>query len=233
MQIKRLAVVTIVAVIGSAISTRSAEKKADVNMSSDETTVIVAVYNEARISPKTVRGAEKISAEIFRDAGLQTEWINCDSSHAGGIDPRCGDYTGTRFDLHIIRKSADMSPVVLGLAFVPGAGTGRHADLFYDSVARMKEESGVDAATILGHVAAHELGHLLIGKGHSRTGLMRANWTRTDLLDASRGMLLFSKEESERLRNGLSAARMEQETSPVGEATGSDDWHGGEACCTV
>ena len=201
-------------------------------ISAAESRVLVAVYNQAGISPKTVLKAEKITSIVFRDAGLQMEWVNCDAQRQKEIDARCISLPSrARFELHILRKSQDISPAVLGLAFVPEAGTGRHADLFYDSVIRMQAESSVDAATILGHVAAHELGHLLIGKGHSRTGLMRANWTPADLGDASRGLLLFSSEECRELQRGLVLADAESLRREDPASSGAPDSLDGEVCC--
>lgn len=203
-------------------------------VSAADSNALVAVYNEAGISPKTVVQAEKITSIVFRDAGLQIEWVNCDSLRQTELDARCRVLSSrARFELHILRKSQDVSPAVLGLAFVPEAGTGRHADLFYDSVVRMQAESSVDTATILGHVAAHELGHLLIGKAHSRNGLMRANWTRVDLGDASRGLLLFSSEESKQLQRGLLLAEMEAYPRAHPSPAAGENGINGEACCEI
>jgi len=38
---------------------------------------------------------------------------------------------------------------------------------------------------ILGHVIAHELGHLLGSETHSPTGIMRADWNFKDLTDST------------------------------------------------
>ena len=53
---------------------------------------------------------------------------------------------------------------------------------------------------------AHELGHLLLGaNAHSKWGLMRARWTREDLVAADRGELSFSNSERIRIHNALIA----------------------------
>ena len=59
-------------------------------------------------------------------------------------------------------------------------------------------------ALILGHVSAHEIGHLLLGPGaHGHDGIMRAGWSRQDLQQAAWGQLVFTDEESGRLRATL------------------------------
>jgi hypothetical protein len=55
-----------------------------------------------------------------------------------------------------------------------------------------------DVGQILGHVIAHELGHLLGLDSHSPTGIMRADWSRTDLEDAFSGNLLFARQRAEK-----------------------------------
>jgi hypothetical protein len=42
---------------------------------------------------------------------------------------------------------------------------------------------------------------LLGTNSHSRDGLMRAQWNRGDLAEAARGNLVFSPEESTRMRS--------------------------------
>ncbi|HET9400827.1 MAG TPA: hypothetical protein VFO34_07740 [Candidatus Acidoferrales bacterium] len=237
MRVENLLVLSSLLIVAGSASTQSAaadSPNSATAISAAESKALVAVYNQAGISQKTVLKAEKITSIVFRDAGLQIEWVNCDTLHQTELDARCSHLSSrARFELHILRKSQDISPAILGLAFVPEAGTGRHADLFYDSVVRMQAESSVDAATILGHVAAHELGHLLIGKEHSRTGLMRANWTREDLGDASRGLLLFSSEESRALQRGLALADAQELPSAHSDSVAVEDGFDWEACCSI
>jgi hypothetical protein len=54
---------------------------------------------------------------------------------------------------------------------------------------------------VLGHVVAHELGHLLLGRGtHSAAGLMRAD---LDTNLAVQGRLLFTDAEARAIRAAL------------------------------
>ncbi len=63
--------------------------------------------------------------------------------------------------------------------------------------------SGVDAAILLAHAMAHEIGHLLLPDGHSASGLMRADWSADDLHDAVRGELNFTPEQADVIRARL------------------------------
>ena len=166
----------------------------------------VAVFNDADISPEIVAGAEKTAGKIFLEAGIRTVWLNCgDLTEQVDHESPCRKVPlNQRFDVRIVRNSHGLRSSVLGIAFLSDAGAGRQADVFYDGVARIRGESNIDAATILGHVTAHEIGHLLLGaNSHSPSGLMRASWTRDELITASQGGLLFTKSQSERMKARL------------------------------
>ena len=52
----------------------------------------------------------------------------------------------------------------------------------------------------LGVVAAHEIGHLLLGaNNHSRRGIMRPHWNRKDLEDAYFGRQGFTPQQTMRV----------------------------------
>ncbi len=54
---------------------------------------------------------------------------------------------------------------------------------------------------ILGHLMAHELGHLLLPEGaHSKRGIMPCPLNREDWQAAAKGILLFTAEQSKQLR---------------------------------
>ena len=62
-----------------------------------------------------------------------------------------------------------------------------------------------DPALVLGTVAAHEVGHVLLRRqGHSTEGLMRASWKPDDWERAASGSLLFSPPERMAVRKRIS-----------------------------
>jgi hypothetical protein len=74
---------------------------------------------------------------------------------------------------------------------------------FFDRVAEFASSHKLLAATVLGHVIAHEVGHLLLREGHTERGLMRAEWFKRDLELAQTGLLGFTPEQSARIRATL------------------------------
>ena len=217
-KIRSLGTLALLATLGTAFSNGAAAKVRkeldDANLAAEspaspahyDAEITVAVFNDAGISPEIVTSAEKTAGKIFYKAGIRTVWLNCDepSEYAGGESPCKNVPLNQRFDVRIVRDSMGLRSSVLGIAFLSEAGAGRQADVFYDGVARIRRESNIDAGTLLGHVTAHELGHLLLGaNSHALSGLMRANWTREELLTASMGGLLFSNSQSARMKARL------------------------------
>src|SRR5262249_16089412 len=71
-------------------------------------------------------------------------------------------------------------------------------------------EDGIDEARLLGAVAAHEVGHLLLGlRAHTLWGIMAPRWSGEALRQVGMGRLLFTPEQAARMRGkvrGYSAA---------------------------
>ena len=100
----------------------------------------------------------------------------------------------------------------MGISFLSEGDAGCYADVFYGPMLKLQMETSTRVALILGHVMAHELGHLLLGtNSHSRDGLMVARWNRDDLARAARGDLLFRPEESRRMKSQFKRVNMTDE----------------------
>jgi hypothetical protein len=59
-------------------------------------------------------------------------------------------------------------------------------------------------ALVMGHTIAHEVGHLLLPPGHSDSGLMASELNLPRMQSAISGDLIFTREQSERMRAVLS-----------------------------
>ena len=72
---------------------------------------------------------------------------------------------------------------------------------------QLHQSDGSDIASLLCHVAAHEIGHLLLGtNSHSTAGLMHAHWTAEELASAKVDGLVFLEKESRRMRAKLTGS---------------------------
>jgi len=101
-------------------------------------------------------------------------------------------------------KSGD---AVFGIAFLSSDGEGAYSDVFYDSVKKLHEECNTRTPILLGHVIAHEIGHLLQGtNAHSWMGIMRSQWQGEELQSIAMGNLLFTPPQIESLKARLSAS---------------------------
>jgi hypothetical protein len=75
-----------------------------------------------------------------------------------------------------------------------------YAYVFYGRVEKGAKEVPCTVEQLLGYVMAHEIGHLLLGRGHSPRGLMSAQWDDKALGEAARGWLSFGTDEAAQLQ---------------------------------
>lgn len=165
--------------------------------------ITVRVYNYAEVLRGTLVRAEEEASRIFRDAGVEMTWLDCPTSLADAEKyPACEPPLGAMgVDLRILPQTmaarVQSGKERLGFA-LPSTkpGSASAAWVFHHRVEQLAESKDASAAQILGHAVAHEIGHLLLGPNrHSLTGLMRADWGRTELQRASRGEILFTPEQ--------------------------------------
>ncbi|HKD50905.1 MAG TPA: hypothetical protein VKB90_08915 [Candidatus Acidoferrum sp.] len=173
----------------------------------------VSVFNSSAVLPSTVDRAESEAGQVLRDAGVGVIWLNCpqNAQHEAALGSCSEASFPSHLHLRIVRASRGLRATTVGISFVAEDGRGCYADLFYQPIQQLQEETQVSPSVVLGHAMAHELGHLLLGtNSHSSSGLMRSHWTGEDLARASKGNLRFSQEQSVRIRN-----RLAQKTPPA------------------
>jgi hypothetical protein len=171
------------------------------------------VYNYAHVDRWQLSDSENMASAIFKQAGVETVWVDCPlSAMEIPTYPDCQRQMGrTDLVLKILPRSMEIGLSVhgepLGWAVPCSDGPGCEIRVFYDQVQDMAtDEYHIDR--ILGHVIAHEAGHILLGPGaHSRVGIMRAPWSPRDLHRISLGFpLAFTDDQRRRLRANLLAA---------------------------
>jgi hypothetical protein len=168
----------------------------------------VFVHEGVGLAPEIAAGGREAVARIFNRLDVQVVWLDrqppaCRPGALDNLDAQ-RDWLRSLFMIRLVATAATPranvpSAAALGFA-IPGT---RVASVIYPRVEQLARESGSDAAMVLGHVMAHELGHLLLRQSsHSVAGLMQG---RFDAVVAQQGRLLFGDEEASAIRARLSA----------------------------
>jgi hypothetical protein len=161
--------------------------------------VVVLVNNSAQVTPSILQQAEDEAARVFSAAGVEIEWVNCGSEAARA---KCRVVPGfEEFVLHIVPSGKTSTDSVFGEAFLGEDGSGKYSDVFFNRIQEADRAWGADTGRLLGAVAAHEIGHLLLGsRAHSNAGIMEPRWREKSLRSIGMGTLLFTPEESKMMK---------------------------------
>lgn len=188
---------------------------------SDSARVTISVYNDAGVPPDVLERAENEASQVFRFAGIEVTWLNCYvPAESEEVSRACRQAVfPEHLHLRIVRKPLGLKGETLGISFQAEDGSGCYADLFYEPMQQLHQTDGTDIASLLGHVAAHEIGHLLLGaNSHSAAGIMHAHWTAEELASTKVGGLAFQQKESQRMKARLmSAMQASKEAARTGD----------------
>lgn len=184
--------------------------------------VTVWVYNYAHISQQDLAGAKNGTARIFDQAGITLEWVDCPISSAEvSSHPICQERMRPQeLALVILPSFSGMhfdAGHMLGFSQVFLNGTlGHYAYVSYERVEAAARRGPALAYQILGYVAAHELGHVLLASSaHSSSGIMRARLEEGDFGDVAQEGLTFTPQQAQRIRDNA-AARIQARKSLSG-----------------
>jgi hypothetical protein len=168
--------------------------------------VVIEVFNDARVRFSVLAAAEKEVGRIFQRAGVAVSLVNCGGGTASNARS-CAEQLGPlHLSLRVRSRSLRAADDVFGVAFLGEDGTGVCSDVFLSPAQELHAERNLGLADVLGHVMAHEMGHLLLGlHAHSPMGIMRARWEGAELRKLGAGNLLFTQEQSRLMRMKVSA----------------------------
>jgi hypothetical protein len=168
-------------------------------------TILLVAVDHAQVPEQVLTRAKAEAARIYRSAGIKLVWSDTlDFSVPQMILNIVSKPTGARLTIpgSLAVKAADSR--VLGVA--PGHKNRRDLAVwaFYERILDVATILGVDPGLLLGHVIAHEMGHLLLPyDAHSQTGLMRAGWDKFQAANAVVGNLKFNPGESGLIRRSV------------------------------
>ena len=173
--------------------------------------ITVFIYNYASISSEVLAQTEVEAARIYQLSGIEIQWLDCPLSPGeAGQFPACQVPPGpTRLALRILSQSMAerlrQAQDSFGFALYPEDGSfATVANVFAYDAEQLANRRGVRQGVILGHLMAHELGHLLLGTGsHSSSGIMHVPWHLKELEIIAQGRMWFTPAEAGRMRTNL------------------------------
>ncbi len=171
-------------------------------------TITVRLYNYAKVPASILDAAALKARRVYDKTGIETIWMECRTSMSESVkNPACQQYPGPAVaQLKILpRWMAERAPVegnVFGFALPARKGEfSNFASVFFHRVEQLSRDTDTSSAVILGHMLAHELGHLLLGLGsHSSRGIMRIPWREKQLKLAEMGGFTFSAKQAKAMR---------------------------------
>jgi hypothetical protein len=181
--------------------------------------VSISVHDYAGVPNALLASAEDQARDIFRQAGLETVWLNC-SPQLEKLELEPGScyfsdslHLTLKISPHAMNAQVRNRLDVLGTAYPDEKGAGYFAYVFYDRIQELAQQRRLGHA-LLADVMAHEIGHLLLGStSHSASGIMCAHWNYEELRKVSEGAMSFVPSQSGIMRDRLRAhqgRRLEQ-----------------------
>ena len=143
------------------------------------TTLMVRVYQTARLPSMLQQRALAEAELVLRSALVDVQWRQCTSTSADRSEACSSPPAPLELVLVVsdVRRCGD-TPTTLGKALIVPDTGGILATVYFSCVERFATSAGTDVAVLLGRVAAHELGHLMLNSSvHGHHGLMRPHWT--------------------------------------------------------
>lgn len=189
--------------------------------------VITAItYNYAEVPPAELAQAKEEAGRIVLETGVGIQWLDypLEGANTPGtlLNPQQAPDSLNLYVKILPRSMAEhygFTSVQFGFALPSPEGSFGSAYVFYHRAKELAEFRFGDGretlaqvlsyrlpgrAMILGHLMAHEIGHLLLGRdSHCRKGIMSVPWGRLTVAQAASGKLLFTPKDVSRIRANL------------------------------
>jgi hypothetical protein len=159
----------------------------------NDLTITVSVFADTKVPAALLESAKAEATKTFARLGIELIWRA----------------TAPARDVHLTIRVIDgtikgASKSAMGIAVPNPNGPGSFLFAFLGRVEAFAAHHGRPVAQILGHVIAHEMGHLLLQTvSHSESGIMAAHWNRLQIEQLERGWLTFTEEEVGDIRRSV------------------------------
>jgi len=167
--------------------------------------ITVRVYqNVAALPTMLEQRALAEAGTVLRAARVDVRWRECTGSNASAA---CDGPPEPSELLLVVRGGGVCrdTPLTLGNAIVGRGPGGVLANVYFGCVERLARLTRTDIGVLLGRVAAHELGHLMMrSSAHATHGLMRPHWTPDEVRRNSAADWVFTAGDVAAMRESWS-----------------------------
>ena len=160
----------------------------------------ILVFDYVGIDHETLRKTEDEADNIFRQAGVRVAWQLCLSAAkpSSAECPEVGPLTpALRLVSHLQLVPDQVRTDTVGYS------TSDVMTVSWEQTKKLAQSGAGPETLILGLIVAHEFGHLLLGKSHSISGIMQAQWNYHDWGLAHKRWLLFLPQQATVMRKQL------------------------------
>jgi hypothetical protein len=160
-------------------------------------TLVIGLYDYSDLSAKQTLHLTEVADLAFGHSGIHIVWHHCRGVLAVEPGATCGG------EMQVNEIAVSLQPggprsadeARMGYSIVTAQG-GNYARVIVPAVRAQAAGFGLAFDLLMGYAVAHEVGHCLLGSGHSHAGLMRGAWNRKDASEISRLGLHLTKQEA-------------------------------------
>jgi hypothetical protein len=162
-------------------------------------TLIVALYDYSELSANEILRLTETADFVFVHSGIHVAWRHCRGALTTIFKTTCEGELQVNEIVMRLQPGGSRIPDngAMGHSIVTSSG-GSYASVSVAAVRKQATGFGMAFDLLMGYAVAHEVGHCLLGPGHSYAGLMRGVWNTKDASEMSRLGLHLTKEEVRR-----------------------------------
>ena len=160
--------------------------------------VAIRLLDADPVAGPDLRTAQDIAGKILASAGVRVRW------HGGHAIHPAAETIDIRFT-HSLPRYGTTGALAESSPF---AHSGVRITVFLDRVLEYANRNPLFTPRILGHVLAHEIGHVLKGTdAHSSVGVMKAHWNYDDHRTMRSKTLEFTRDDAAMIASHLAHGR--------------------------
>ena len=147
--------------------------------------------------------AEGIATRIFAGIGVRVRWRAGDAGQ-GPASKRAADCVVGMALSWKTPDGSDPGALAFSKPYDAGAGGAARVTVFMDRIKPVFDQNPTESAFLMGHVLAHELGHVLQGiTRHSDAGVLKQQWSPGEIQDMPREILRFTSYDKTLILDGI------------------------------